>query len=119
MPKQCPDCKLWFSRPCNLTQHTNGKYCWGIPILNEETEAIYRYSKMNYEMGNCRFITMKENTAENQAMRDNQRQRCHTPKGIYESVAAAARAYGISRQAMGKRVNRNRATATCQDFYTV
>ena len=168
--KQCRDCKLWFNRPEDLTRHTNGKYCWGIPIVDEETQALYKYWKKktmsmpsrklefhltptelmqllteagitvkdigqrhhqyclarhgdsgNYEMGNCRFITMKENTAENQSRRDNQWKRCHTPKGIYPSVAEAAKAYGISRQAMDRRVNRpaDRPAESFPDFYKV
>ena len=114
--KKCPQCKMEISTS-NFDRHIKGKgnTCWGdsVPILNEETKAIWGYWKEkryradrkgidfklsatemvqlfedagitandigrhphqyalarhndtgDYEMGNCRFTTRRENRAE-------------------------------------------------------
>ena len=112
---QCPNCKMLFpGRGGGHDKHANGTTCWGdsVPILTEETKAIWKYWKEkkshgtpnkqfllsatdmlqllndasitandigrqphqyqlaryndtgDYEMGNCRFTTRRENRAE-------------------------------------------------------
>ena len=47
VPQQCPKCEMWFSEANKKSRHIAGKLCWGdgVPILNEETKAIWLYWK--------------------------------------------------------------------------
>ena len=47
----------------------------------------------DYEMGNCRFTTVKDNIAEKDAVSAamSKRKRTHTPQGTYNSLSEAAR----------------------------
>ena len=46
-PKRCPQCEMWFTNGNKLSHHLRGTTCWGdsVPILNEETKAIWAYWK--------------------------------------------------------------------------
>ena len=152
--KQCPTCKMVFPYE-GLSRHLNGTYCWGdsVPILNEETKAIWQYWKAkknrqttrfrkgsgveflltatemvqlftdaaitpndigrgsqqyalgrhndtgNYEEGNCRFITARENKQEDNWDRATQKnvRVIVTPLGEFPSVRDAERLTGINR----------------------
>ena len=141
---QCPVCKLKASL-ATLGKHKKGELCWGdsVPILNEETKAIWSYWKAkkqrdpfllspleligllsdagitiydvgqttekyalarnddsgNYEIGNCRFITVNENIREKKA------RKCHTPYGSFNSLQEAVDNTGIIRGGIVKRFN--------------
>ena len=141
-----------------LSRHLNGTYCWGdsVPILNEETKAIWAYWKQktkmsrphkqwkltaleliellndagitandigqkshqyqlgrhgdlgHYEMGNCRFITTRENLQE-RVMPDYQRtgHALQIEGKAFLNSYQAAKHYGISDVEVRRRVKHN------------
>ena len=144
---QCPECQMTIHRP-SMALHLKGNLCWGdsVPILNEETEAVWTYWKQkrrlgkrntipfllspteliellndagitakdigqalhqyalaryndtgNYEVGNCRFITVKENIAERV---QGSKKAVVTPTGKYPSMYEAAKQMGIKKSSM-------------------
>ena len=55
--KQCPVCKLTFPY-VGMEKHLAGTYCWGdsVPILNEETKAIWSYWKAKKNKQTTRLL---------------------------------------------------------------
>ena len=169
---QCPVCKIPMTGQ-NIRRHQEGTNCWGdsVPILNEETEAVWTYWKQkrrlgkrntipfllspteliellndagitakdigqalhqyalaryndtgNYEVGNCRFITVKENIAERKlpgtlvkTLCHPHRRTTHTPNGTYNSLNEAARAYGVGHKTIAYRINST--TEKMKEYY--
>ena len=172
--KQCPDCKVSLADTA-IHNHIGSKSCWGksVPILNEETKAIWGYWKRkrdtqsrteidfklsatetmqlfedagitakdigkashqyalarwgdfgHYEMGNCRFVTVKENRDEIEwpetwvmTLAHPNRKVTHTPQGTYNSLNEAARAYGTSHKTISGRINSK--TERMKEYYYV
>ena len=174
---QCPECQMTIHRP-SMALHLKGNLCWGdsVPILNEETKAIWSYWKQkkqrhdgyirkgssvkfllsatdmvqllndagitakdigrashqyalarhndtgDYEMGNCRFITVKENIGErkpqsltSKVLHQPQSRTTHTPNGTYNSLNEAARAYGVGHKTIAYRINST--TEKMKEYY--